>query len=120
MSQMFTIVVSEDVVKRAKDIAERTHRPIEAVLSDWFAHSGDEPPVEMLSDEQILALADMQLEEAEQAQLSNLLALNRNDKITSDEKQRLDELLEIYQRGMVRKAQALQVAVERGLRSPLS
>lgn len=33
---------------------------------------------------------------------------------------RLDELMHLYRRGLVRKAQALKVAVERGLRPPLS
>ena len=37
-----------------------------------------------------------------------------------DERARLDALMRSYRRGMVRKAQALKVAVERGLQPPLN
>jgi hypothetical protein len=36
------------------------------------------------------------------------------------QRQRLDELMQVYRHGWVRKAQALQVAVQRGLRPPLN
>jgi hypothetical protein len=38
----------------------------------------------------------------------------------ADEHGQLDSLMGIYRRGMVRKAQALKVAVDRGLQPPLN
>jgi ribosomal protein S9 len=49
-----------------------------------------------------------------------LLATQREGALTADERGQLDTLMEIYRRGMVRKAQALKVAVARGLQPPLS
>ncbi len=120
MSQMFTIEVAEDVVNRARKIAESTHRPIEAVLSDWFASASHEPPLEILSDEQLLAVVDMQMEEAQQEELSVILAHRREGQATLEEEVRFEELMQRYRRGMVRKAHALKIAVERGLRPPLA
>ena len=34
-------------------------------------------------------------------------------------RRRLDELMHVYEQGLLRKAQALRVAVQRGLREPL-
>jgi hypothetical protein len=40
--------------------------------------------------------------------------------LADDERGRLDALMQTYRHGMVRKAQALKVAVARGLQPPLS
>lgn len=79
----------------------------------------DEPPVESLSDDQILDLCDAQMSQKQQEELSDLLARNREGLLGNAERARLDDLMQIYRRGMVRKAQALKVAVERRLRPPL-
>jgi hypothetical protein len=62
----------------------------------------------------------MQMSDAEQAELSELLARQREGALSDDERGRLDALMRSYRQGMVRKAQALKVAVERGLQPPLS
>ena len=76
-------------------------------------------PVESLSDEQILTLADLQMDSALQIEMSDLLADNREAMLTDEQRMRLNELIEIYGEGMLRKSEALRVAVERGLKSPL-
>lgn len=119
MSQVFTLEISDEVVERASEVAAHTHRTTEDVLKDWLAQAA-EAPIESLSDEQILQLADMQMKEAQQEELSLLLAKSREGETTAAEERRLDELMRIYRRGMVRKSHALKVAVERGLRPPLS
>jgi hypothetical protein len=52
-------------------------------------------------------------------ELSDLLIRNQEEQLIETERQRLDDLMRIYRVGLVRKAQALKVAVERGLRPPL-
>jgi hypothetical protein len=65
-------------------------------------------------------LKRLEMKPDEQDELSNLLALNRENQLSNLQRQRLDQLMLVYRRGMVRKAQALRVAVERGLIPPLS
>jgi len=78
-----------------------------------------DPSVEHLPDDQVLALCDLQLEPAQQAELRRLLARNREGALSSAEIGQLDTLMQTYRRGLVRKAQAFNVAVQRGLRPPL-
>jgi hypothetical protein len=73
-----------------------------------------------LPDDQVLALCDLQMEAVQQEELSDLLAGHREGHLGEAERARLDELMHLYRHGLVGKAQALKVAVERGLRPPLN
>lgn len=74
-----------------------------------------EPHIELLSDEQILLLCAFEMTEADQAALSELLERQREGSLSEAERPALDALMGTYRGGLVRKAQALKVAVERGL-----
>jgi len=89
------------------------------VLSDWLDYAASELPVDMLPDEEVLALTELQLTPEQQATLNALLIKNREDMLEVEERRRLDEMMRIYEHGLLRKAQALRVAVQRGLRQPL-
>ena len=89
------------------------------MLVELIERAAAEPSVDALADDAILALCDAQMEEAQQEELSDLLAASREGILAADRRGRLDELMNGYRRGLVRKAQALQVAVKRGLRPPL-
>jgi hypothetical protein len=52
-----------------------------------------------------------------QAELSQLLEQNREGLLTEPGRQRLDALMQIYRNGLVQKAEAWKVAVERDLRT---
>ncbi len=101
-------------------VAARTQRRVEDVLAEWLERTAGALPIESLSDEQVLALRDLRLDDAQQAELSDLLERQREDMITGVEHARLAALLELYQQGMLQKARALKVAVARGLQPPLS
>jgi hypothetical protein len=60
----------------------------------------------------------MQMEPEQQAALSNLLDHNREGQLDNEDANQLIELMQVYRSGLVRKARALKVAVERGLRPP--
>jgi hypothetical protein len=79
-----------------------------------------EVPVADLPDEEVLALSESMLPLELHEELSELLALQRESEIDDAGQERLNELMDFYGRGMVRKAEALKVAVERGLIPPLS
>jgi hypothetical protein len=76
--------------------------------------------MESLPDGQILALCDSMMDLDQQVELGDLLAASREGLLTADQGTRLRSLMQVYRRGLVRKAQALQLAVKRGLRPPLS
>jgi hypothetical protein len=120
MGEMVTLEIPKRVTQRARDVAAHTHRRFEDVLIEWMDLAVDEPPVESLPDDQVLALCDMQMDFEQQEQLGNLLARSREDLLDDLERARLDELMQTYRRGMVRKAHALHIAVKRGLRPPLN
>lgn len=120
MSERVTIELPENVARSAKEVATRTDRRLEDILAEWIDRVVTELPVESLSDEEVLALCDLQMKDEQQEELSDLLARNREGELTHEQRARLDELMQVYRRGVVRKAQALKVAVERGLRPPLN
>jgi hypothetical protein len=120
MSETVTLEVPDQLVERARAIAAQTHRPLEEVLLAWLSRVAADVPVEELPDAEVLALRDLQLSENDQAELSALLAHQREGALSDDERGRLDTLMRSYRHEMVRKAQALKVAVDRGLQPPLS
>lgn len=120
MSEVVTLELPDTLVRSARTIAERSNRRVEDVLVEWLDRSASEVPVEFLPDDQVLLLSALELKEADQEALSDLLARQREGTLGEAERQTLDALMGSYRRGLVRKAQALKVAVERGLRPPLS
>jgi hypothetical protein len=112
--------LTEETARSAKEVAARMHRRFEEVLAEWIDRVVAELPVESLPDDQVLTISEMQMDVAQQEELSDLLARNREGLLGDVERVRLDELVQIYRRGLVRKAQALKVAVERGLKPPLN
>lgn len=120
MSEVITLELPESLAFRVRETATRTERRFEDVILDWLERVAGEPPVEMLPDSQILALCDAQMPENQQADMERLLYLNRERRLSRAEQNRLDELMRLYRRGLLRKAQSFKVAVERGLRPPLT
>jgi hypothetical protein len=120
MREIVTLELPEHVVRSARAVAERTHRRVEEVLVDWIDQAAAEVPVESLSDEEILGLCDMQMVGEDQEELSQLLAQNREGQLDDADRVRLDALMQVYRRRLVRKAQAWKVAVARSLKPALT
>jgi predicted transcriptional regulator len=120
MSETLTLEIPDDLARRARALAEATRRPFEEVVLDSLRRAVEEPDVEMLPDDALLSLCDMTMSPADQATLSDLLAGHREGTLADRERVRLDELMEVYRRGLLLKARALREAVARGLRPPIS
>ena len=120
MAQSISLDIPDSIVQQAQQLASQTHQRLEDILLEWLTHSFTEHPVETLPDSQILALCNMQLDEQQQETLNILTEKQREEEITSAESQELKFLMRLYRRGLLRKAKALKVAVERGLIPPLS
>lgn len=119
MSERVTVDVPDEVARRARAVAAQTQQRFEDVLAVWLDRAGAEPSMELLPDDEVLAVCDRELEAKQQAELSDLLRRQREGTLSERKRERLDELMGVYRRGLVRKAQALKVAVARGLRPPL-
>jgi hypothetical protein len=78
------------------------------------------PALSSLSDGQVIALTKLQMETSQDQRLSQLLQTQQERAMTVTEQSELEMLMEIYQAGLLRKAQALNESVKRGLRQPLS
>lgn len=115
MPKRVTLELRPEVLTKAWETAHRTHRRVEDVLAEWLDRYAEELPVETLSDEDVLALCRFEMNIVQRQALAALLANHRERALTAEESTRLDELLQLHRRGMVRKARALEVAKSRGL-----
>lgn len=120
MAQSISLDIPDSIIQQAQQLATQNQQRLEDVLLEWLTHSFTEHPIETLPDSQILALCNMQLDEQQQATLNTLTEKQREDSLTPADSQELQFLLGLYRRGLLRKAKALKVAVERGLLPPLS
>ena len=119
MNQQVTIEISEQVWQRASILAKQKHQKPEDVLEEWLEETVAETHIEELSNEEIIALTNLQFDENQQESFSYLLEKNRENLLTDAEKFQLDELMRIYENGLLRKSNALRIAVGRGLIAPL-
>jgi len=110
MTETVTLEVPSEVMARAE--GERTSRRAEDVLVEW---ASGEAPADSLSDAARVARCGLMMSEADQKEMSELLWRQREQGIGVAERARLHELLGIYQRGNISKAEASRVAVSRGL-----
>jgi signal recognition particle receptor subunit beta len=83
-------------------------------------HFLDSIPVELLEDEQVLALADLQMSQEQGEKLNSLLEKQREGELDATGKKDLENLMAIYNHLLLRKGEAIAIAVERGLRPPYS
>lgn len=120
MSETVTLQIPDELARRARALAAATHRQFEDVVVDSLRRVAEEPAVESLPDDSLLALCDATLSEVDQDALSVLLTGYREGSLSREETARLDELMAVYRQGLVLKARAIQEAVIRGLRPPLA
>lgn len=119
MSEQMTVQVSDYAIQHARQIAVSSRQSVESVLSKMIDAFVAEKPVEFLSDDEVLALSEMRMSDEQDEELSDLLARQREAQLDAEGRRRLSELMQVYEQGLLRKSEALRVAVERGLREPL-
>ncbi len=128
MSTQITLTLPDEVYQRARQLAQLTGQDIGDVLLDSIDLTlpsileplESERPITTLTDDEILALTELQLPSSTDERLSDLLYLQQAGTMTDSERSELNALMLVYKRGLLRKAQALAEAVRRGLREPLS
>ncbi len=127
MSAQVTVTLPDDTYRRAEYLARMTGRDIADVLADTIGlslqplgaqHAADQP-VAQLSDADVVAVADSRMDLALDQHMSELLDKQQAGRLADDERPMLLALMQVYQDGLLRKAQALNEAVRRGLLPPL-
>ncbi len=128
MSTQVTLTLPDEIYRRAEWLAQLTSRDVTDILSATIElslpaiNAGVEQavrPMAELSDAEVLALTDLQMEATQDQRLSQLLDHQQAGELTDADRATLIGLMQGYQEGLLRKAQALQEAVRRGLREPL-
>jgi len=119
MTTPVTLELPESLARQIQAVAAQTQQRLEDVLIEWLTRAAAELPVHLLDDEQVLQLCEQQLDTQQQERLSDLLEGQREQTLTTTDQIELAELMQRYRHGLLRKAEALKVAVDRGLRPPL-
>ena len=122
-----TITLPEDLYELARRWALMTHRDVPETLTDILANTllpiqlvpNFEKPVSALPDKDVLAIANIQMNEEPGHRLGSLLEQQRESRLTEAERRELVALMQIYDQLWVRQSEALAEAVRRGLREPL-
>jgi hypothetical protein len=127
MATRVVVTLPDDVYRRVEQLAQLTNRDVADLLADTITLSL--PPLDLstrsvqavtsLSDEDVLALTELQMLPAQDRRLSALLQKQQAQALSDPERAELLALMQVYQEGLLRKAQALREAVRRGLRMPL-
>jgi hypothetical protein len=128
MSTQITITLTDDVYQKADRFARLANRDIASVLADTIQSSIPNiseaattlEPISLLSDADVLALTELQMEPAQDLQLGELLDRQQAGILTDIDRSELQVLMQIYQEGLLRKATALSEAVKRKLIKPLN
>lgn len=128
MSTQITITLPDEIYQRAERFARLANRDVASVLADTIQSSIppvradllDLEPVSHLTDDQVLALTEIQMEPEQDSRLSELLNRQQSGLLIEGERSELQSLMQIYQEGLLRKATAVSEAVKRGLIEPLS
>lgn len=126
MSSQITLTLPDYVIDRAEALAKLTDRNVEEILSANLESSlpevnqtlGGTRPVGELSDADVIALTNLQMDEEQDQRYSLLLEKQREGDISTFERIELDALFRIYQHGLLRKSEGLVEAVRRGLIEP--
>ncbi|MDA1018457.1 MAG: hypothetical protein O3A00_28875 [Planctomycetota bacterium] len=119
MQHTVTLSISENVANSAEAEARRTSQSVEEVLVSWLNRGGD-TDLEAMPDNELLVVCDSMMAVEQQEELSEILDRNREGGLDASSRERMKELMTQYQQGLLRKARALKIAVERGLAAGLN
>lgn len=129
MSIKVTLDLPNGVVEHAQQVSQSMHRSLEDVLRDSLETLW--PPVDqalvrkvyedvaLLSDQDVLALANLKMNAIQSEQYEDLMTKSKEKELSQAEQLELLSLMQISRLGLLRKSQGLAEAVRRGLKAPL-
>jgi hypothetical protein len=116
-----TVNIPENVYQNVTELAEKTSRRVDEIIverlqADFSIENiNNEELIGDWSDEDVLALANLNLPEAQSERMSELLYKQQAGLITKVEKSELEIYMEIYNNANLRKAHGIVEAVKRKL-----
>jgi hypothetical protein len=123
----FTVELPDEVAEGlALMAASRGRNPFEMaadILLTFMSQSATRDELDSmkrLSDEEVIEMADLRLDSEEDARLAELLELNGEGALTSEQEKELEQLMRIQNDALLRKSIGLAEAVRRKLREPMS
>lgn len=122
MSTQLTLDLPENLVARAQTIALRAGQSVNDLLAESIELSLKpwgtvlEGDIHECSDEDVLKACGLELSTEDDRRLTELLQRQQAEALAVSEQSELASLIQVYQEGLVRKAEALREAVRRGLR----
>ena len=125
MSTQLTLDLPENLVARAQTIALRAGQSVNDLLAESIELSLKpwgtvvEGDIHQCGDEEVLTACDLELSTEDDRRLTELLQRQQAETLLVHEQAELASLMQVYQEGLVRKAEALREAVRRGLRGPV-
>jgi hypothetical protein len=122
-----TLQLPNELYEQARHWAAITRQDMNVALVDALAvaltpvHTmpAIDKPITSLSDEEVLAQTQLQMNPTQGNRLTHLLALQKSGEMTEEFHRELMALFQLYQRLWLRQSEALAEAVKRGLRPPL-
>lgn len=131
MAISITINLPENLVESAQRLGEATARNLSDVLVDTLEivlptlleclkHEHSQSEISYVCDQEVLELANLKMDAAQNQRLGELQAKGKNTGLTEAERYELLILMSIYQIGQLRKSEGLAEAVRRGIKTPLS
>ena len=114
-----TLNLPENIYRDVSTVAKKSKRKIADLIVDVveekYSNQSLERPLANLSDEEVLALANLQMPKKQSARHSELLYKNQAGTLKPDEKQELDFFQQIYGVALSRKTDGIYEAVQRRL-----
>jgi hypothetical protein len=128
MSTQVTLTLNDELYENAKQWAALTQQDVSQILTDALRvvltpiHTQPrlEKPVASLPDNEVLALSQVKMEQAQGERLGELLERQREAQLTDAEQSEMIALMNVYNQLWLRQSQALAEAVRRGLGSSLN
>ena len=129
-SHTISVQLPEPIYRRLQRVAEHTHRSVEDVLAssvnvalpadpDLPSELADEmAAMTMFSDEALWAAAESSLSPSQQSRLEQLTQAGGSRKQSAAESAELRQLLDLYDRLVLRRAKALSILAHRGYELP--
>lgn len=112
MTESVNLRLPEPLLQQARELATITDQSLHDVLLGWLEFALSEQPLDNLSDDQLLQICQLEMPTSQRKQLNLLLKTARR---SATEERALEQLRAIYRQGLVRKAKATRLAIERGL-----
>ncbi len=123
MTTQVLVALPDNLYRSAERLAVNTRQSMSGILAEMLGEAlsvWEEPraPLANLTDNEVLAICDLQMNTQQSERLSELLERQSESTLREDERPELWALMRVYERTLVRKSEGLVEAVKRGLRQP--